>query len=155
MKSKLDAPQVNKTWIILAGVMGFLGVALGAFGAHGLKSILTPAMLETFRTGVTYHLIHTAVIAAIALSAGGKFNKTFLFMTAGIILFSFSLYIYSITGIKWLAMITPFGGVSFLIGWCMLVWEGVRKSAVGQSSVGSQDKTKKTSQQSDSQQSAA
>jgi uncharacterized membrane protein YgdD (TMEM256/DUF423 family) len=130
MKSIITSPAADKKYIIIAGISGFLGVALGAFGAHGLKSVLSPAMLETFRTGVMYHLIHSAVIAALAVSAGQKFSKTILFMAAGILLFSFSLYIYSITGIKWLAVITPFGGVSFLIGWIMLIWEGIKTRPV-------------------------
>lgn len=122
----MTTPAKNRVLIMTAGILGFLGVALGAFGAHGLKAVLSPAMLETFRTGVTYHLIHTAVIAAIAFSAGERFYKSALFMTLGIILFSFSLYLYSITGIMWLAMITPFGGICFLIGWGLVVIEGIR-----------------------------
>jgi len=126
----MTSPAAGKKYIAIAGIFGFLGVALGAFGAHGLKSILTPAMLEVFRTGVMYHLIHAAVITALAVSAGQRFSKTILFMSAGILLFSFSLYIYSTTGIIWLAIITPFGGVSFLVGWVMLIWEGIKTKPV-------------------------
>jgi len=108
-------------WILIGGIFGFLGVALGAFGAHGLKNTLTPEMLEIFRTGVLYQLIHTAAILAVGLSRNKKLFKAALFFSIGIILFSFSLYIYSVTGIKSLAMITPVGGVSFLIGWLIVI----------------------------------
>lgn len=108
--------------ITIAAIMGFSGVALGAFGAHGLSDTLSDKMLETYKTGVLYNLIHSAVLIAIALSSY-KLIKSFAFISAGIILFSFSLYAYSITGITLLAMITPVGGVSFLIGWIMIVFE--------------------------------
>lgn len=106
-------------WIRIGAVSGFIAVALGAFGAHGLKSIVTPEMLETYRTGVLYHLIHSVVILAIGFYGNERLKIAALFFLIGIVLFSFSLYIYSVTGITALAMITPFGGVSFLIGWVL------------------------------------
>lgn len=106
-------------WIRIGAISGFIAVALGAFGAHGLKSIVTPDMLETYRTGVLYHLIHSVVILAIGFYGNKRLKIPALFFLIGIILFSFSLYIYSVTGIKTLAMITPLGGVSFLIGWIL------------------------------------
>lgn len=112
----------KRNQIIVAAVLGFLGVALGAFGAHGLEDSLSRKMMETYNTGVLYHLVHSVVLLALALS-NYRFTKTFTFLTAGIVLFSFSLYAYSITGITFLAMITPFGGVSFLIGWIMIIFE--------------------------------
>lgn len=107
-------------WIRIGALSGFLAVALGAFGAHGLKSIVTPEMLETYRTGVLYHLIHSVVILAIGFYGNERLKIAALFFLLGIVLFSFSLYAYSVTGIKTLAMITPFGGVSFLIGWIVV-----------------------------------
>jgi uncharacterized membrane protein YgdD (TMEM256/DUF423 family) len=114
-------------WIVVSSLMGFLGVAIGAFGAHSLKQYLTPETTESFRTGVLYHLIHTSVLLAISLSARLDLMKANKFFLAGIILFSFSLYIYSLTSIKFIAMITPFGGVSFLLGWLMLMWQAWRE----------------------------
>lgn len=116
-----------KTYIIISGISGFLAVALGAFGAHGLRNVLTPAALQTYNTGVHYHLIHSAVLLAIALYGGERFNLPFIFIAAGIALFSFSLYALAVTGIKQLGIITPFGGVSFLIGWGFIIYEGLRK----------------------------
>jgi len=115
-----------RKWIIIGGISGFLAVALGAFGAHGLKSQLTPEMLEIFKTGVFYHLIHSVVLLSIGLSGLEKFNKPAIFISVGILLFSFSLYLYSITAVTFFAVITPFGGVSFLIGWALVVYGGMR-----------------------------
>ncbi len=113
---------MNKTQITTAAIFGFLGVALGAFGAHGLKNLLGKEMTEIYRTGVLYHLIHSVVLLALSLSSY-NFVKSFVFIAAGILLFSFSLYVYAITGITFIAMITPIGGVSFLIGWILIIFE--------------------------------
>ncbi len=115
-----------KSQIIISAAMGFLAVGLGAFGAHGLKNTLSSANMEIYKTGVLYHLIHSAVLLAIALNTTYDFSISFLFIVAGIILFSFSLYAYSITGVKIFAIITPFGGVSFLIGWLLIIYKVVR-----------------------------
>ena len=112
-------------WITTGGIFGFLAVMLGAFGAHGLKETLSPEMMDIFRTGVLYHLIHSVIILVIGISGNRKFFKAALMFTIGIILFSFSLYLYSVTSIKTFAMITPLGGVSFLIGWLMVIISGV------------------------------
>lgn len=71
--------------------MGALGVVLGAFGAHGLKQILTPELIETYRTGIFYHLIHSVVLLAISLNSKYNLSLPFYFILAGIVLFSFSL----------------------------------------------------------------
>lgn len=113
-------------WITTGAVFGFLAVALGAFGAHQLKTVISPEMLEIFKTGIIYHLVHAVIITAIGFYANPKFFKSALFLSIGIILFSFSLYIYSVTGIKTLAIITPFGGVSLLIGWLLIIIASVK-----------------------------
>jgi len=113
---------MSKIYLIIAAVFGFLAVATGAFGAHALKDIIPADKMDTFRTGVLYHLVHSVALLAIALSGNKNFIPGFVFIAVGIVLFSFSLYIYSITGIKFLAMITPIGGLSFLVGWGMLAF---------------------------------
>jgi uncharacterized membrane protein YgdD (TMEM256/DUF423 family) len=115
-----------KKWIITGSVSGFLSVALGAFGAHSLKNFLTPEMLDIYKTGVLCHLIHSVIITAIGLSDKPAYSKASLFFTIGIFLFSGSLYLYSVTGTAFFAVITPFGGVSFLIGWLMVVIAAVK-----------------------------
>lgn len=107
--------------------MGFLGVALGAFGAHGLKDMLAPEILDVYKTGIQYQLIHSAVMLAIALNGKPEYLKSEKFFLAGILLFSFSLYLYSVTSISAFAMITPVGGVAFLIGWVVLIVGAVGK----------------------------
>ena len=110
--------------LFLGAVNGFLAVAFGAFAAHGLKSRVTPDLLVVFETGARYHMYH-----ALALLAAGWIAQqapTTLATTAGwcfvvgIILFSGSLYVLALTGIKQLGAITPFGGTAMLIGWALL-----------------------------------
>ena len=119
---------MKNNWIFTGAVFGLTGVALGAFGAHGLKDTITPEMLEIYKTGVLYHLMHSIIITAIGLYAVPKFNKAALFLSIGIVLFSFSLYIYSVTGLKALAIVTPFGGISFLIGWLLIIVKSLQKN---------------------------
>ena len=114
-------------WIAIGAVFGFLGVAIGAFGAHSLKQFLTPETIETYKTGVQYHLIHAVVILAIGYYNNEKYSIAALLFSLGIILFSFSLYAYSLTGISAIAIITPFGGASFLAGWLMVIIRSLKK----------------------------
>ena len=110
--------------IPLGAFNAFLAVAAGAFAAHGLKDILSPEYVNTFKTAADYQMMH-----GIGLILIGLLNKQDLkhcntlaaiFMFAGIILFSGSLYVLALTGTKWLGMITPFGGLCFLIAWLTL-----------------------------------
>ncbi|MGM8364738.1 DUF423 domain-containing protein [Virgibacillus sp. W0181] len=109
---------------LLAGVInGFIAVALGAFGAHGLEGKITEKAISTWEKAVLYQMFHTVALLITGLiiskiQGSGIYWAGWMFLF-GIILFSGSLYIYSTTGVKWLAMITPFGGVLFLIGWIL------------------------------------
>lgn len=114
---------MKKSFVMIAGLFGFVGVALGAFGGHALKEMLSPEMLEIYKIGIQYHLIHAVVLLAIALSGKEYLRKSFIFFTIGILLLSFSLYAYAISGIKFLVFITPLGGTSFLIGWGLVVYQ--------------------------------
>ncbi len=114
-----------QTFIILGAINGFLAVALGAFGAHGLEGKISAKMIETWQTGVTYQMFHAGglfVVAFLADKLGGNamLNWSGWLMLIGIILFSGSLYVLSTSGIKVLGAITPFGGVAFLAGWVLL-----------------------------------
>jgi uncharacterized membrane protein YgdD (TMEM256/DUF423 family) len=113
-------------WIIISGIMGFLAVAIGAFGAHGLDGKIPDNLLQVYKTGVTYHLVHAVCLLAISLTGNEKYFKAAAFFLIGIILFSFSLYVYAITAVTAIAIITPFGGVSFLIGWILIAVEGFK-----------------------------
>ena len=118
---------MNKFIIILAGINGFLAVSIGAFAAHMLRDRLSPELLNTFQTGVQYHMYHALALLGIGLmmlnfSASNLLRISAYLMMAGIVLFSGSLYLLSITGIRWLGAITPLGGLCFLTAWALIVW---------------------------------
>jgi uncharacterized membrane protein YgdD (TMEM256/DUF423 family) len=108
--------------IRLAASLGFVAVALGAFGAHGLRDRLSPAMLEVYRTGVLYHLVHALALLAVALGSDrlARPRAVAALFTAGIALFSGSLYALALTEVRALGMITPAGGLLFMAGWVTL-----------------------------------
>ena len=105
-----------------AGALGLIGVALGAFGAHGLRERLSPSMLEVYRTGVLYHLIHAVALLAVALGADrlARPRAVAALFTAGIVVFSGSLYALALTGTRGLGAVTPVGGLLFMAGWVTL-----------------------------------
>ena len=110
----------NSTGLRVAAILGFLAVALGAFGAHGLKDILsrngTGAIWEK---AVFYHFIHAVMLFVLAQRSPIRAGPWFSFLI-GIVLFSGSLYALALTGNKALGAITPFGGISFIVGWVCL-----------------------------------
>ncbi|WP_280771061.1 DUF423 domain-containing protein [Salipaludibacillus daqingensis] len=115
-----------KLFLLLGSLNAFLFVAIGAFGAHALKDRLeSNGYVQTFETGVQYHMIHAVALIAVAiltryLSATGLVHGAGWAFFVGIILFSGSLYALSLTGIRVLGAITPIGGVAFLVGWALL-----------------------------------
>ena len=109
----------------LAGALGFSAVAFGAFGAHGLRGRLSPGMLEVYRTGALYHLVHAVAALAVAL-AGERLRRARLILTlftAGIVVFAGSLYALAITGIGALGAVTPLGGLLLLAAWAFVALE--------------------------------
>ncbi len=111
-------------WIRTAAVLGFLGVALGAFGAHALRGRVPDSLLSAWQTGVLYHLLHAVALLALALYAratNGDATLPAALFTAGIVLFSGSLYAMTLTGWTRLGMLTPLGGLCFLAGWVVVV----------------------------------
>ena len=113
-----------RSFLMLAAFFGFTGVALGAFAAHGLKNRLSADYLAIFHTGVTYQLVHALALFGVALLAahipGRLVTCAGISFTVGILLFSGSLYVLTMTGISKLGIITPFGGLAFLLGWFFL-----------------------------------
>jgi uncharacterized membrane protein YgdD (TMEM256/DUF423 family) len=110
-------------FIRIGAILAFLGVALGAFGAHALRDRLSPALLQVWNTAVLYHLLHAVALFAMGLyvrSTGADMKTGGLLLTAGVIVFSGSLYALALTGIKPLGAVTPIGGVLFLAGWAWL-----------------------------------
>lgn len=116
----------SRTTLLSACIAGFLGVALGAFGAHGLKGVIEPNLMAAYQTGVQYHLVHAVALLGVGVWQLQQDNRWIgraaAFLLAGILLFSGSLYLMAITGVRPLGIITPFGGTSWLIGWAMLAW---------------------------------
>ncbi len=118
----------TKMWVMWAALLGALGVLLGAFGAHVLRPVLPLQMVTIFHTAVRYQLFHVLALLGVALLMGqysdlvpGLRRVAGLFL-AGVVLFSGSLYGVALTGIEWLGMITPLGGVCWIVAWIGLAW---------------------------------
>jgi uncharacterized membrane protein YgdD (TMEM256/DUF423 family) len=120
-----------RLFLAVGGVAALLAVALGAFGAHALKSRLPPEMLAVWHTGVEYHLAHALGLLAVGLVATQLPDSTLLkwsgwLMLAGILLFSGSLYALALSGERWPGAVTPLGGLAFLVSWALFVVAAVR-----------------------------
>ena len=117
---------MDRLFFGLGAVAAFIGVALGAFAAHGLKNRLDPAMLATFEIGVRYQMYHALALLGVAWAAtrwpGAWVNASGWLFVAGIIVFSGTLYVLALTGTRWLGAVTPLGGLAFLAGWICLAW---------------------------------
>ena len=116
---------MNSIWILIGAVSGLITVGIGAFGAHGLKEILhNNQTTDIYNKAVVYQMFHTIAILIIGfleMYTGKSIFLSGLFFTLGILIFSGSLYILSITNLKWMGAITPIGGLCFLIGWIILI----------------------------------
>lgn len=115
---------MDRTFLLIGALAGFIGVALGAFGAHGLRSRLSADMLAVFETGVRYQMYHALAILIVALAAarldGWLIRAAGWLFTGGIVLFSGSLYALALSGLTVLGAVTPIGGLAFLAGWACL-----------------------------------
>jgi len=116
---------MNSVFLFLAAVCAFLGVAMGAFGAHGLKSVLSADMMAVYRTAVDYQMWHALGLGLVAMVRQQMPEVNLLrwsgwLMFAGIVLFSGSLYLLAILNLRWLGMVTPLGGLAFLAAWACL-----------------------------------
>lgn len=120
--------QFSARGIIWGGAMLGLAVALGAFGAHGLQSMVSEKQIETWHKAVDYLVIHgfavmiVAILAFIAPIYERHWRNTARFFVLGALLFSGSLFAWVLTSVKWLVFLTPIGGSVFLIGWVWLIW---------------------------------
>jgi uncharacterized membrane protein YgdD (TMEM256/DUF423 family) len=123
---------MDRLFFALGALAAFIGVALGAFAAHGLKSRLDPAMLATFETGVRYQMYHALALLGVAWACtrwpGAWVNASGWFFVVGIVVFSGTLYALALTGVRWLGAITPLGGLAFLAGWLCLAWAALKSS---------------------------
>jgi uncharacterized membrane protein YgdD (TMEM256/DUF423 family) len=122
---------MDRTFLVIGALSALLGVAAGAFGAHSLRDRLTADMLAIFETGARYQMYHAFALIAVAWAqtrwSSGLLTTSGWLFVLGTLLFSGSLYVLSLSGIRWLGAITPLGGVAFLGGWLLLAltaWRG-------------------------------
>jgi uncharacterized membrane protein YgdD (TMEM256/DUF423 family) len=124
---------MDRIFFVIGSLSAFLGVALGAFGAHALKARLDADLLAVFEVGVRYQMYHALALLAVAWACtkwpGTAVVTAGWLFVAGTIVFSGSLYILSFTGARWLGAITPFGGAALLGGWLCLAWAAWRGTA--------------------------
>ena len=112
-------------WVVVSALSGMLAVAMGAFGAHALRNQLEERLMEAYSTAVLYHLVHSVALLALALFARAGNHPIHLpagLFSAGILLFSGSLYVLALSGARPIGMITPLGGVALLLGWLSCAW---------------------------------
>ena len=117
-------PGTAKLFLVFGCIAALFAVALGAFGAHGLKARIAPELLSLYKTGVEYHFYHALGMILVGLAAYHLPESAYLrsagwAMLAGIVLFSGSLYLLSLTGLRWLGAITPVGGTAFIAAWAL------------------------------------
>jgi uncharacterized membrane protein YgdD (TMEM256/DUF423 family) len=124
------ADAMDRLFFALGSLLAFLAVGLGAFGAHSLQGTFAPGMADVYETGVRYHFYHALGLLAVAFAVtrwpGATTTLAGWLFVAGIVLFSGSLYLLSVTGMRILGAVTPLGGLAFLAGWLLLVWTVVR-----------------------------
>lgn len=116
---------MKSIFLFLGALSALIGVGMGAFGAHGLKAVISPELLAVYQTGVTYQMYHALGLIGVALISRQASDSRLLhwagwLMFAGILLFSGSLYLLAILNLNWLGMITPIGGVCFLTAWLLI-----------------------------------
>lgn len=124
---------MQKLFLIIGSIAMALAVMLGAFGAHGLKKMLSEEMITIFETGVTYHFYHAIGLLMVGMIARYLPNSALLswsgwLMVAGIIIFSGSLYLLSVSGARWLGAVTPVGGLCFIASWLLFaiaIWKNL------------------------------
>jgi uncharacterized membrane protein YgdD (TMEM256/DUF423 family) len=119
-------------WFAIGAIAAAIGVTLGAFGAHVLKSRLAEDLLSIFEIGVRYHMYHALALLAVAFAAGrwpGNWvNASGWLFVVGILIFSGSLYLMALSGARWLGAITPIGGLCFILGWIALARAALRSN---------------------------
>ena len=127
-RSLMRLPLMAGSFFALTAVMA------GAFGAHGLRNLVSERSLEVFQTAVTYQMYHALALILVTLLSGLGLSRRLLglaagFFLTGTLLFSGSLYALVLTDIRWVGPITPMGGVCFMVGWALLITAGVRRQA--------------------------
>lgn len=130
---KTVADRIPGWPLISGGCLALVAVMAGAFGAHGLRGVVSERGLEVFQTAVTYQIYHAIALIIVAVLSGMGLSRKLLgwaagFYLAGILLFSGSLYLLVLTDIRWVGPITPIGGVCFMVGWVLMVMSGIDRN---------------------------
>jgi uncharacterized membrane protein YgdD (TMEM256/DUF423 family) len=122
----MGGSTLDRTFALIGAVLGFLGVAAGAFGAHALRARLSPEDLAIFETAARYQMYHALALLGVAWAAsrwpGGATTASGWLLLGGTLVFSGSLYLLVLTGARWLGAVTPIGGLALLAGWAALAW---------------------------------
>jgi uncharacterized membrane protein YgdD (TMEM256/DUF423 family) len=128
----MSARSASQRFLMIGAILGGSGVAAGAFGAHALKEILDAPMLQVFETATRYVMYHAFGLCIVSWAIDRYpeqgLEKTGWLFLLGILLFSGSLYVVSLAGIRWMGAVTPLGGLAFMMGWLLLAW-GVWRNA--------------------------
>lgn len=119
--------------LVAGAFLALVAVMAGAFGAHGLRNLVSERGLEVFQTAVTYQMYHSIGLVLLALLAAQGLSRKLLawsagFFLAGILLFSGSLYLLVLTDLRWIGPITPIGGLCFMVGWALVITSGLRRN---------------------------
>lgn len=126
----------SQRFLVIGAILAGVGVAAGAFGAHALKEILDAPMLQVFDTATRYLMYHAFGLCIVSWAIDRypeqRLEKSGWFFILGILLFSGSLYVVSLAGIRWMGAVTPIGGLAFLVGWVLLGW-GVQREPLPRS----------------------
>lgn len=133
MTAEQPLPSAHRLWLAIGAVMALLAVMSGAFGAHGLRGMVSDRGLEVFQTAVTYQMYHAIALVLVALLSATGLSRRLLgiaggFFVVGVVLFSGSLYLLVLTDIRWVGPVTPIGGVCFMAGWALVVAAALRRS---------------------------
>ena len=118
--------RADRSFAAAGAVLGFLAVAAGAFGAHALRDLLSPVQMQVFETAARYQMYHALALLAVAWASSRWPSSVLRFsgwmFVVGTVLFSGSLYLLAVTGVRWFGAVTPLGGIAFLAGWFALAW---------------------------------
>ncbi|QCF27255.1 DUF423 domain-containing protein [Hydrocarboniclastica marina] len=139
MDVNLKSFSGGATWLLWSGLLGFVGVGAGAFGAHALRGVLNERLMDVYQTAVHYQMLHALALGLVAVlvfvGIGGAWPRRAGFcFVAGTVVFSGSLYLLSLTATGWFGAITPVGGVLFLGGWVALLIAGLHARREGHTS---------------------
>jgi uncharacterized membrane protein YgdD (TMEM256/DUF423 family) len=121
--------ELNRNMLLIGALLAAAGVALGAFGAHGLRDVLDARQLSWWHTAVQYQMWHALALVALSFLPIRRRVILAILLAGGATLFSGSLYLMALTGWRWLGAVTPLGGLAMIAGWLLLAWEARRSPA--------------------------